>query len=224
MGKPTNAPSDYDKGVLKTVPLYGEFHRHILDLVAHSGVTPTRWLDAGTGTGAFAAEIAEAFPGVSLSVFDPDPDFLAVARERLAGNAAIADIRQATSQDADYPDDFFDVATAVLSHHYLKPDGRRQAVVNIARMLRPGGLFVTAEHVAPFTQRGIDISLARWRSFQVAAGKPADKAAAHVARYGQEFLPITVDEHLALLRDCGFGVAEIFWYAYGQVGVYGVKG
>ncbi|MCD8350617.1 MAG: class I SAM-dependent methyltransferase [Planctomycetaceae bacterium] len=224
MGKPTNAPSDYDRGVLKTVPLYEEFHRHILDLVAHSGVTPERWLDAGTGTGKFAAEITEAFPGVQLSLFDPDPDFLAVARERLAGNGAIADIRQTTSEDADYPDDYFDIATAVLSHHYLQPEGRKRAVQNIARMLKPGGLFVTTEHVAPFTSRGLDIALARWRDFQVASGKPADKAASHVARYGEEFLPITAQDHLTLLRDCGFGVAEIFWYAYGQVGVYGIKG
>lgn len=221
--KPTNAPKDYDKGVVKTIPLYDELHRQTLDLAGRGGTQPRAWLEAGCGTGTFAEKAAARYPGVELSLIDPMEDMLSVAREQLRGNASVKDIRLAGSENADYPDASFDIATAILAHHYFQPEGRRRATENIFRMLKPGGMFVTIEHVAPQTERGLEIALARWRDFQIEAGKTPEKAAQQVARYGEEYFPITVDSHLALLRECGFAVAELFWYSYGQAGVYGIK-
>lgn len=222
--KPTNAPKDYDQGVVKTIPLYDELHLQVLGLTGHGGLEPRAWLEAGCGTGTFAEKAAARYPGAELSLIDPMEDMLAVTRERLHGNPSIKDIRLAGSENADYPDASFDIATAILSHHYFQPDARRRAVENIFRMLKPGGMFVTIEHVAPLTERGLEIALARWRDFQIeSGGKTFEKAAQHVARYGQEYFPITVDSHLALLRESGFAVAELFWFSYGQAGVYGIK-
>jgi tRNA (cmo5U34)-methyltransferase len=38
-----------------------------------------------------------------------------------------------------------------------------------------------------------------------------------------EYFPITVEEHLDLLRNCGFGAVEMFWYSYMQAGFYCIK-
>jgi tRNA (cmo5U34)-methyltransferase len=42
-------------------------------------------------------------------------------------------------------------------------------------------------------------------------------------RFDTAYFPITVDEHLQLLKACGFETAELFWYSYMQAGFYGIK-
>jgi hypothetical protein len=47
--------------------------------------------------------------------------------------------------------------------------------------------------------------------------------AQHLARFGTELKPIRIAEHLALLRETGFSVAEVLWRAHMQAGFYAVK-
>jgi tRNA (cmo5U34)-methyltransferase len=37
------------------------------------------------------------------------------------------------------------------------------------------------------------------------------------------FFPITVEEHLSLLKKMGFNAVELLWYSYMQAGFYCVK-
>jgi hypothetical protein len=50
-----------------------------------------------------------------------------------------------------------------------------------------------------------------------------DEAEAHVERFDSEFFPLTVTEHLELLREAGFRTAELFWYSYMQAGVFAIR-
>jgi tRNA (cmo5U34)-methyltransferase len=35
-----------------------------------------------------------------------------------------------------------------------------------------------------------------------------------------EYFPITIEEHLSLLREIGFEVIELLWFSYMQAGFY----
>jgi tRNA (cmo5U34)-methyltransferase len=45
----------------------------------------------------------------------------------------------------------------------------------------------------------------------------------HFERFDSEYFPITIEEHLKLLRACGFKTVGLFWYSYMQAGFYGIK-
>jgi tRNA (cmo5U34)-methyltransferase len=45
----------------------------------------------------------------------------------------------------------------------------------------------------------------------------------HAARFNSEYFPVTVQEHLTLLRETGFKTAELFWKSHMQAGFYAIK-
>jgi tRNA (cmo5U34)-methyltransferase len=223
MQKTTHSASDYDQGVLRTIPFYQELHGQVEDLVAHSGVAAGRWLDSGCGTGTFVERCLEAFPGTRFELADPSADMLARARERLAEHPRAAAFHPAGAESLALPDASFDVITAVLSHHYFAYGERLAAAANCFRMLAPGGIFVEIAHTAAAGDRGRAVALDRWRDFQVRSGKAPEKADAHIACYDTEYFPLTPFRHLDMLGKAGFSAAEIFWYSYSQMGVYAIK-
>jgi tRNA (cmo5U34)-methyltransferase len=89
--------------------------------------------------------------------------------------------------------------------------------------LENGGLFITFENIKPSTDAGRRIGLERWGRWQQNAGRSAPAVAEHLKRFNTEYFPITVDEHLSLLRSRGFQSFELFWFSQMQAGFYAVK-
>jgi len=117
----------------------------------------------------------------------------------------------------------FDVVTAILAHHYLPAESRKQATRNCFNALKEGGLYITFETISPGSEKGLSIGLQRWRSAQLRAGKSLESAEKHLNRYGVELFPVTLEVHLNLLKEAGFSVAEVLWVSGMQAGVYGIK-
>jgi ubiquinone/menaquinone biosynthesis C-methylase UbiE len=105
-------------------------------------------LDAGCGTGSFAATLA---PHVGrLSLLDASAEMLAVAEAKLAATsgAVVDDTRTGTLQVLPFADGSFDaVMTNQVLHHLGDPTGdewpeHRRVFAEYARVLRPGGVLV----------------------------------------------------------------------------------
>ena len=82
---------------------------------------------------------------------------------------------------------------------------------------------ILTENVRPVSEEGLEIGLDRWAQFQKEQGKGDEAVKKHIARLGKEYFPITVEEHLELLRKTGFKIVEIFWYSVMQAGFYAIK-
>ena len=65
--------------------------------------------------------------------------------------------------------------------------------------------------------------LKRLETYEIKAGRTPEEVKSHSARYNREFFPITIKEHLELLKKTGFSTAELFWHSYMQSGFYAVK-
>lgn len=57
----------------------------------------------------------------------------------------------------------------------------------------------------------------------MAQGKSAKESDDHIDRYGKNYFPITISEHLDVLKQCGFRNAEILWVSNMQAGLLGIK-
>lgn len=126
----------------------------------------------------------------------------------------------ADSQSLSFDDDTFDVITAIQSHHYLDEYTRLQAIKNCYRMLKPNGIFIAFENIMPLSKRGITIAQ---KYYQVSSGKTPIEAKQHINRFGKEYFPISIMEHINLLNEVGFSSIEILWPSYMQAGFYAIR-
>lgn len=218
-----HSASDYDTGVLQTIPFYTEFHAQVIRLVSAYQPSPNSWLDTGCGTGNLIAKCCAEFPDTAFTLSDPSEKMLAVAKEKLgAYSQNISFLPPAPTQDISV-NSRFDVITAIQAHHYLSVQERADTAKVCHRLLNPNGLFITFENIRPLTDIGTEIGLKSWYTYQREKGKTEDEAKAHIDRFGKEYFPVTVSAHLDLYRACGFRVVELLWYAHMQAGFYCIK-
>ena len=218
--KTSQSAALYDANVEKTIPRYSQFHLETLDLVGAVMPEPSLWLDTGCGTGNLAAKAAERFAGVKFILSDPSAAMLDIAREKLQDTDV--EYIQSGSETLSLARSV-DVVTAIMSHHYLTEAQRGIATANCFAALTPCGVYVTVETIRPFSATGTEVGLARWRQHQLTSGKPVEEVDKHISRYGVELLPITIEQHLALLRQVGFSTVEILWVSGLQAGFYAIK-
>ncbi len=212
---------EYDNNVRKVIPLYDLIYEQMIDLISvcFKG-KPVSILDTGCGSGNLGVNASKKLDVSDLVLCDPSEDMLDVAKKKLAG--VDCTFRRVGSEGLDYTEQF-DVVTAIQSHGYFDREGREAAVKNCYNALKNGGIFICFENTAPFSELGRDIMLDRVYKFGINAGRSEQEAAAHRARYGTDFFPLTIKEHLELLEKTGFKTAELFWHSYMQSGFYGVK-
>ena len=119
------------------------FRGRVLELARLRG--DERLLDAGCGTGLTALRIAARYPGCSVHGIDLSPKMIEVARTDAEKQGLAVDFRVGSITDLPYPGAFFDLVITNIMYHHLDITEKRQAVAEIARVLRPGGRYVSAE-------------------------------------------------------------------------------
>lgn len=221
MNKTPFNSNDYDSQVRKVIPFYDSIYEQIIELIkVYHGDKQISLLDTGCGSGNMAIAANDSLNISELVLCDPSQDMLDIAAERTSGIKC--EFRRTGSQQLDL-EEHFDVVTAIQSHHYFDKETRKAAVANCYRALKKDGLFICFENTAPFTEQGKEIMLDRVAAFGLKAGRAPEAVISHRARYGTEFFPLNISEHLKLLNDTGFRTAEIFWHSYMQSGFYAIK-
>lgn len=218
--------SEYDKNVKETIPFYELFHNEIIDLVKTLKPEAKCWLDTGCGTGFLVWKAFLQFPRTFFILADPSKEMIIQARKRLRSvpSERIRFIDSVGSENlAENLTERPEVITAVMCHHYLKPEQRRNAVKACFDSMAPGGIFITFENIYPDSEKHLEIGLQRWKGFQLSQGRSAETVEQHLDRFNKKYFPIRIGEHLGLLTECGFGTAELFWYSQMQAGFYAIK-
>lgn len=213
----------YDAHVRQTLPYYDCYHQETLNLTKAMHLTPQRWLDTGCGTGTLIQKAAAQFPRTHFVLADPSPEMLDAAKQKLAKDPNVEFLEASPTEKLQLPKASFDIVTAIQSHHYLTAEKHQKATAKCFDLLAPKGVYVTFENIRPLTQVGTEIGKQNWANFQISAGKDAATVKAHTQRFGVEFHPYTVEEHLAQLHSAGFSVVELLWYSVMQAGFYGIK-
>lgn len=141
----------YDRSVLQPL-IFSPTHVAVLRAATDAGAHPREVLDLGCGTGRLLERAAERWPDAHLVGIDPSPQMIAEARHKHAGDSRfrfeIAEAEALPLEPASV-----DVAFSTLSFHHWtdQPEGVRQ----IARVLRPGALFVLGDIRPPVLLRPI---------------------------------------------------------------------
>lgn len=132
---------------------FGEELQLVVEFASPSG--RERVLDIGAGAGHTALALAPRV--ASVVVTDPVDGMLKAARRVFAeAGMSNAEFLNATAERLPFPDASFDIVTSRLAAHHF--EDVPLAMREIARVLRPGGLFIFVDTTAP-----VDAEAARWQ-------------------------------------------------------------
>lgn len=212
--------NEYDRKVKQTLPYYNEFYEQVIELVKVFHNSAITWLDIGCGTGKMGSIALENIELEKLVFCDSSDEMIRIAKERFQRfntEFSVCDI-----QNLEYTDEF-DVITAIQVNHYLQMEERKIALQKCYKALKENGLFISFENFSPFTDVGKIVYLEKWKRYQIEQGKSFGESTKHIERYGKDYFPITLEEHLTLMRNSGFRAVEILWLSNIQVGFWGIK-
>lgn len=127
-----------------------------------------RLIDLGCGTGGFLEAVKATWPGLDAVALDLSPAYLGAARTRLAAFPKLG-FRQAAAEATGYDAGSFDIVCSVYLFHELPPAARGAVAAEIARLLKPGGVYIHVDTL----QYGDDAPLdALLRAFPQAVHEP----------------------------------------------------
>ena len=130
------------------------FHSRIADLIQAKPGDAV--LDVGSGPGDLALLLAERVgPGGMVAGIDASPEMIARARKKAQRRHLAVDFRLEPVQSLSFPDHQFDsVVSSFVYHHLPGADLKRQALSNIARVLKPGGQVCIVDFMPPAGYQG----------------------------------------------------------------------
>ena len=121
----------------------GRLARQVLTDLPSGG----RIADIGAGTGTFAIKLAAAAPAAAVVAVDGDPEVLAIAQAKRG--AETVQWRSGSAAELPLADQSCDRAVMSLLLHHLDSDGKRAALAESRRVLRPGGRLHIADWGRP---------------------------------------------------------------------------
>jgi SAM-dependent methyltransferase len=193
-----------------------------------------RVLDLGCGTGSLMLPVLKKFPEVEVYGIDFDPTLLALGEKRLCEFGKRVKLIQTDIRDESWlklvpsPMDAVISATAL---HWLSPEQLARFYGQLARILRPGGIFLNADHVrssSPDIQTGWQEQRERmlgeqihpdtddWEGFWDAYGqalkvdmKEFRKKLEQPWQGSEEGFPL--EWHFERLKESGFKAVDCYW-------------
>lgn len=115
-------------------------------LIAQAGIRAGEAvLDLGCGTGTLAIELKRRQPDAEVVGLDGDPDMLGRARAKAHRAGFPLRFDEGLSWNLPYPDATFDVVLSTLFFHHLDRPGRSRTLVEVVRVLKPGGRLHVAD-------------------------------------------------------------------------------
>ncbi|GAA4248895.1 class I SAM-dependent methyltransferase [Dactylosporangium darangshiense] len=109
---------------------------------------PVRILDLAGGTGSISLRALARLDRVEVTLLDLDPALLAIAGASLGDRAQLvaADLRE-PGWAARLPHRAYDAVLTATALHWLSPERLTQLYRELPAVLRPGGVFVNADHM-----------------------------------------------------------------------------
>jgi tRNA (cmo5U34)-methyltransferase len=196
---------DYDVQRRAIVPCFDRFYGTAVGLLGLRGGELGRVLDLGAGTGLLSEAVLRRHPGAEVVLLDGSAAMLEKAAVRLPDSVRIvADLRD------ELPEGPFDAVVSSLAIHHLEHPDQRDLYARIPALLRPGGVFVNAEHVEAPTPWLEKAGRQAWREAAAAAGASQEELDASDVRMELNRC-VTVTQQLSWLAEAGLEGRDCFF-------------
>ncbi|WP_330264498.1 class I SAM-dependent methyltransferase [Streptomyces griseorubiginosus] len=128
-----------------------ERFRVMLDMVEALVGPEPRILDLACGTGSITARLLARFPDATSTGVDLDPALLTIARGTFEGDGRVT-LVEADLTDPRWPSrlpqESYDAVLTATALHWLRREPLAELYGRIAQLVRPGGVFLNADHMS----------------------------------------------------------------------------
>jgi tRNA (cmo5U34)-methyltransferase len=197
---------------MKLIPGHEGFYAAALEVIP---MDSTNIVELGAGSGLFSTMLRAAFPDAHLTLIDFSEAMLGLAKARLGNDPGV------TFALADYTIEPLlhdcDAIVSPLSIHHLEDERKRALLQPILKALKPGGLFVNADHIAGPTPALEETYQLRWLADVRALGATEQQISESLYRQ-QEDRRSPVAAQLEWMREAGFTDVDC-WYKYSSFAV-----
>lgn len=221
MGKATSVfdehASHYNGPRRQLIPPFDSFYGTAIDAVTLAGPDPRRILDLGAGTGMLSQMVLAAYPKVNATLFDFAPQMLDKAKETLDPNRVEVRVGDMYKEIPEGP---WDAIVSALAIHHLTDEGKQFVYRQACEQLKPGGVFVNAEHVYGPTEE-MDVEYRRWhkaKAYELGISDE-DWAAAEERMTHDHLSPLS--DQLRFLEEAGFTDVDCLMKDHGFTVLFG---
>jgi ubiquinone/menaquinone biosynthesis C-methylase UbiE len=138
--------ASYDRSIRQRL-VFGPVHDAALKALTAAGGPPQDVLDVGCGTGRLLEAAADRWGRAQLTGVDLSEKMITEAQRKHEGDPRFS-FKQGDASALPFVAASFDVAFSTMSFHHWRDQA--SGIREVARVLRPGGLFVLADVDAPF--------------------------------------------------------------------------
>jgi ubiquinone/menaquinone biosynthesis C-methylase UbiE len=222
----------YLDGIRGGIPLASEQIDVMLRLVDASQMPVEGFADLGCGNGILAEALLGRHPNATATLVDFSEPMLDEARRQLAPFSGNCHFIKADLSDQQWRVPIanqapFDLVVSGYAIHHLTDARKRQLYSEVHELLKPGGLFVNAEHVKSSTAWLERI----WQDLLVDAlythhsrrdsGMSRDQVAQKfVHRHDAENILAPVEDQCEWLRACGFEDVDCYFKIF-ELAIFG---
>jgi tRNA (cmo5U34)-methyltransferase len=212
----------YTEKMTRWVPYYQELLQALRQNLP-PGFQPANILDFGCGNGNATTQVMAAFPNAHYVLLDGSNEMLDACRQRFDDKKDIQYV-ETYFQDADFPDNSFDLITAAFALHHLDSAEKAAVFKKIYRWLRPGGVVTSSDIYGtkrdPAYPQEI---LATWKAFAMEHGTPTEEWDTLMEHHAEYDKPDTYADQLQWLHEAGFAEARIAWHVDQWGNIQGIK-
>lgn len=219
----------------------------MLDVVAAIAPAAPKVLDLAGGTGSISLRLLRRHPDARVTLADLDPVLLHIARHTLPATVAIRPLDLHTLEWYAGLDRDFDAIVTATALHWLPAERLAAVYADLPRLLRPGGVFINADHMpddglpavsdalraadaarlAALHATAAAVSWTAW--WETVSADPvlgplkSERDALFSIHHSQEWLP-PVSWHLNALAQAGFAETGLIWRGGLDAAVLGWRG
>ena len=219
------------EGVRGGIPYAADQIEIMLRVISGCGVPIARFLDLGSGAGTLAAAVLSRFPGASGVLVDFSEPMLDAARPSFPERPhrlVHADFGEPGWIESIQETAPYDAVVSGYAIHHQPDDRKREIYREIYDLLRPGGVFVNVEHVAPASSwvGGLNDALfvdsIHAHHQRIGTGKTRDQVATEFVHRPDKEANILapVETQCGWLRDIGFQDVDCYFKVF-ELAVFG---
>jgi tRNA (cmo5U34)-methyltransferase len=223
-----NVAAVFDDMLERSVPLYAEVQRMVVELAVRFLGDGATVYDIGCSSGTTLAGIAEAVPlghKIRLVGIEPSASMLEQAAKKLAPAGLVHSVEfwpRPVEEYESLPD--AQVIVMLYTLQFLRPIVRSQVMRAFYHSLRPGGCLLLAEKIL-----GSDPGLRRvfidlYHDYKSRNGYSDTEIACKREALENVLIPFTDEENQAMLREAGFAQRERLFQWYNFAAYIAVKG
>ncbi|MGI9373054.1 MAG: class I SAM-dependent methyltransferase [Hyphomicrobiales bacterium] len=202
----------YDQARSALIPDYDHLYGNAVAALSDHLDAGGHVLDIGTGTGAFASELANAEPKCTFLLSDISHGMLNEARKKFDGDARF-DFMHGDITGVELPGPFDAVKSSFVIHHFSHED-KANVFSSVAQALKPGGLFVNIDQFTTGHDHHDAQLRADWERDVRKVGIDEGDLTAAIDRMDAFDQNASIDDQLTWMLEGGFKSAEITYKNY----------